>query len=52
VLTKIKTMLAVGVIAMFALMFTVTAQQPRTVDAKVLKTAGTDKDTLSGTWLT
>src|SRR4029453_7337350 len=36
----------------FALILTTTAQQPRAVDAKVLKTAGTDKDALPGTWLT
>src|SRR4029453_2170639 len=36
----------------FALILTTTAQQPRAVDAKILKTAGTDKDALPGTWLT
>jgi PQQ-dependent dehydrogenase (methanol/ethanol family) len=34
------------------LIFTVTAQQPRSIDANILKTAGTDKDALPGTWLT
>jgi len=38
--------------ATFTLIFTVAAQQPRTVDANILKTAGTDKDALPGTWLT
>ena len=50
--TKTLALLAAGVIATFTLIFTVTAQQPRTVDAKVLKTAGTAKDALPGTWLT
>jgi PQQ-dependent dehydrogenase (methanol/ethanol family) len=51
-LTNIKTyvVLAVGVIATFTLILT--AQQPRTVDAEVLRTAGTDQDALPGTWLT
>jgi len=35
-----------------ALVTTITAQQPRAVDAKVLKTAGTAKDAMPGTWLT
>src|SRR5260370_30436252 len=34
------------------LISTIAAQQPRAVDAKVLKTAGTAKDALPGTWLT
>ena len=34
------------------LISTIVAQQPRAIDAKVLKTAGTAKDTLPGTWLT
>ncbi len=54
VLSRINThvFLAVGVIATFTLILTVTAQQPRTVDADVLETAGTDQDALPGTWLT
>jgi len=53
-LNKIKThaVLAVGVIATLTLILTVAAQQPRTVDAEVLRTAGTDQDALPGTWLT
>ena len=53
-MNKIKTLalLAACVIVTLTLIFTVTAQQPRTVDANVLKTAGTDKDALPGTWLT
>ncbi len=51
---NIKTfvMLAVGVIATFTLISTVAARQARTVDAEVLRTAGTDQDALPGTWLT
>ena len=44
---------ASGVIATLTLISTVIAQQqPRAVDAKVLKTAGTAKDAVPGTWLT
>ncbi len=50
--SNIKALLAAGVIATVTMISTVTAQQPRTVDAKVLKTAGTAKDALPGTWLT
>ena len=50
--TKTQALLAAGVMATFTLIFTVAAQQPRTVDANILKTAGTDKDALPGTWLT
>jgi len=50
--TKIQALLATGVIATLTLIFTVTAQQPRSIDANILKTAGTDKDALPGTWLT
>ena len=44
--------MAAGLIVTFTLIFTVTAQQPHPVDAKVLKDAGTNKDALPGTWLT
>ena len=52
-----KTVLsAFGAIATLTLLSSVIAQQPRApelkVDAKVLKTAGTAKDALPGTWLT
>ncbi len=47
-----KAMLAAGLIATFTLITTLPAQQPREVDAKVLKTAGTAKDAMPGTWLT
>ena len=50
--TKIQALLAAGVLATLTLIFTVTAQQPRSIDANILKTAGTDKDALPGTWLT
>ncbi len=43
---------ASGAIATFTLISTLIAQQPRAVDAKVLKAAGTAKDDLPGTWLT
>jgi quinohemoprotein ethanol dehydrogenase len=44
---------ASGVIAALTLISTIIAQQqPRVVDAKILKTAGTAKDALPGTWLT
>jgi len=43
---------ACGFIATATLISTTIAQQPRAVDAKVLRTAGTDKDALPGTWLT
>ncbi len=41
-----------GVIAALTLITAIIAQQPPAVDAKVLKTAGTAKDALPGTWLT
>jgi PQQ-dependent dehydrogenase (methanol/ethanol family) len=50
--SNIKALLAAGAIASVALISTLTAQQPRAVDAKVLKTAGTAKDAMPGTWLT
>ncbi len=43
---------ASAVIATLALISAITAQQPRAVDAKILKTAGTAKDAMPGTWLT
>lgn len=43
---------ASGVVATFTLTSTILAQAPRAVDAKVLKTAGTAKDAMPGTWLT
>ena len=49
---NIKALLAAGVIATFTLITTITAQQPRAVDAKVLNSAGTAKDAMPGTWLT
>ncbi len=49
---NIKAVLAIGAIATLTLITTITAQQPRAVDAKVLSTAGTAKDAMPGTWLT
>jgi quinohemoprotein ethanol dehydrogenase len=49
---KKTAMWASGAIATLTLISAIIAQQPRTVDAKVLKTAGTAKDALPGTWLT
>jgi quinohemoprotein ethanol dehydrogenase len=43
---------ASGLITTFTFISTIIAQQPRAIDAKVLKTAGTAKDVLPGTWLT
>ncbi len=47
-----KAVIAAGFIAALAFVFTATAQQPRTVDAKVINSAGTAKDAMPGTWLT
>ncbi len=48
-----KTVLwASGLIATLTLISAIVAQQPRAVDAKVLRSAGTAKDALPGTWLT
>ena len=43
---------ALALVSTFSIISTITAQQPRAVDAKVLKTAGTAKDAMPGTWLT
>jgi quinohemoprotein ethanol dehydrogenase len=43
---------ASGLIATLSLISTIVAQPPRAVDAKVLRSAGTAKDALPGTWLT
>jgi len=48
--TNIKALFAAGIIAVLTLISTITAQQPRVVDAKILKTAGTAKDAVPGTW--
>jgi PQQ-dependent dehydrogenase (methanol/ethanol family) len=50
--SNLKAILAAGAIAALTFVFTLTAQQPRTVDAKVLATTGTAKDAMPGTWLT
>ena len=46
-----KALVAAG-IAGLALISTVAAQQPRTVDANILRTAGTASDPMAGSWLT
>ena len=50
--SPIKALLATGIVAAFALISTVRAQQPRTVDANILKTAGTANDPMAGSWIT
>jgi PQQ-dependent dehydrogenase (methanol/ethanol family) len=47
-----KAVLAVGIVATLTLIATVEAQQPRAVDANILKTAGTANDPMAGSWLT
>jgi PQQ-dependent dehydrogenase (methanol/ethanol family) len=49
---KNLALLTACVAAMFSVLFTARAQQSRTVDANVLKNAGTAQDALPGTWLT
>ena len=49
---KRTSVCASGVIATLTLISATIAQQPRAVDAKVLKTAGAAKDAMPGTWLT
>ena len=46
-----KVLLAGGAIAVLTLVTTLEAQQPRPVDAAVLKAAGTAKDPMAGSWL-
>ncbi len=50
--SKLQAVLAAGAIATLSFVLAATAQQPRTVDAKILSNAGTAKDALPGTWLT
>jgi glucose dehydrogenase len=47
-----KAVVAAGVIAALTLISTATAQQPRAVNANVLKAAGTANDPMPGSWLT
>src|SRR5215471_16474626 len=49
---SIKMLLAAGIVASLALISTVDAQQPRAVDATILKAAGTANDPMAGSWLT
>lgn len=41
-----------GIVAALTLISTIFAQQPRAVDANILRNAGTAKDAIPGTWLT
>src|SRR5437763_17151811 len=51
--SKLKALLIAGVLATLSFtLVTLTAQQPKQVDAKILSTAGTAKDAMPGTWLT
>ena len=50
-LTK-SSMKALLLVASLVLISTAAAQQPRTVDANVLKAAGTANDPMAGSWLT
>jgi len=50
--TNALTLVAACAIVTLTLIFTVTAQQPRAVNASILKNAGTAQDALPGTWLT
>ena len=45
----LRTSVAVGLLSLLS---AIVAQQPRGVDAKILRAAGTSKDVLPGTWLT
>src|SRR3974390_192601 len=48
----INAILAAGIAAGLTLISNVSAQQPRAVDANILKTAGTANDPMAGSWLT
>jgi quinohemoprotein ethanol dehydrogenase len=50
--SPIKAFLAVGIVASLTLIPTIAAQQPRAVDANILKAAGTANDPMAGSWLT
>src|SRR3974390_1030440 len=49
---SINAILTAGVAASLTLISTVSAQQPRAVDANILKTAGMANDPMAGSWLT
>ena len=51
-IAKKTALWACGFVATLSLISTIGAQQPRGVDANLLKTAGTTADTMPGTWLT
>src|SRR3984893_17028080 len=50
--SPIQALLAVALAAGFPLISPVAAQQPRAVDANILKAAGTATDPMAGSWLT
>ena len=50
--TSSSALSAVGIIAFLTIISTGTAQQPRVVDANILKAAGTANDPMAGSWLT
>jgi quinohemoprotein ethanol dehydrogenase len=50
--SPIKALLGVSIVATLTLISTGAAPQPRTVDANILKTAGTANDPMAGSWLT
>ena len=49
---KKTALIASSVLAALTVISTTTAQQPRAITANILKSAGTAKDALPGTWLT
>ena len=50
--TSSSALSAVGIIAFLTIISTGTAQQPRVVDANILRAAGTANDPMAGSWLT
>ncbi len=50
--SPIRVFWPVGIVATLGLISTAAAQQPRAVDANVLKSAGTANDRMAGSWLT
>src|SRR5215469_6009238 len=51
-MSPIKALLAVGIVATSPLIPPAAAQQPRAIDANILKTAGTANDPMAGSWIT
>src|SRR4051812_5000010 len=50
--SPLRALWAAGIAGALALISTAAAQAPRTVDANILKTAGTANDPMAGSWLT